>query len=90
MPMEYSYIPSTDKRWDMLIWTLTSNHSQPKAYCYQQTQENMVLLLATMSSTSSGVVGFERKRLASIWCDRAGPSILEFFENCEEQMITII
>jgi hypothetical protein len=49
-----------------------------------------VPLLATMSSISSGIVGFERKGFGTIEPNLYEPSALQFFENCEEQTLTLI
>jgi hypothetical protein len=49
-----------------------------------------VLLLAAISSLSSGGVEFERKGLGCVWRSGEEPSVLEYFENCKEQTLTLI
>lgn len=49
-----------------------------------------VLLLSTTSSTSSGVIGLERKGLARISRGLGDPSVLEYFEEIETRTVTLI
>jgi hypothetical protein len=52
--------------------------------------DTIILLLATMSSVSSGVVGFVRKGLANIRRRGTEYPLPDFFQNCEEQTLTLI
>jgi hypothetical protein len=49
-----------------------------------------VLQLSTTCSTSSGVIGLERKGLATISRGLGDPSVLEYFEEIEVRTVTLI